>query len=99
LNHIGDEGAQYLAHALQTNAVRLVPPCQSHTISYVLIQTLTTLDLDRNEIGAEGLQHLANALQSNTVRELTVVGNNVSAEMVQHLMNVGYDLSGRVYFQ
>jgi hypothetical protein len=72
LNHIGDEGAQYLAHALQTNAVRLVPPCQSHTISYVLIQTLTTLDLDRNEIGAEGLQHLVNALQSNTVREVPV---------------------------
>jgi hypothetical protein len=32
------------------------------------IQTLTTLDLSRNEIGNEGVQYLGEALQKNTVR-------------------------------
>jgi len=36
-------------------------------------QTLTTLDLSRNEIGDKGAEHLANALQQNKVTRLTSV--------------------------
>jgi hypothetical protein len=37
---------------------------------YILIQTLTTLDISGNSIDAEGIQHLASALMSNTVRRI-----------------------------
>ncbi len=36
-------------------------------------QTLTTLDLGRNQIDAQGAEHLANALQQNEVRLLTAL--------------------------
>ncbi len=34
------------------------------------MQTLTVLNLQRNEIGDQGAQYLANALQTNTVTQL-----------------------------
>jgi hypothetical protein len=45
-------------------------PHQSHTHEYVSLQTLTTLDLYKNNIGAAGARHLAHALQTNAVREV-----------------------------
>jgi hypothetical protein len=45
---------------------------------YLSIQTLTTLDLQRNNIGAEGAQHLAQALQNNTVRDVFFVSTTYS---------------------
>jgi len=37
---------------------------------FYLSQTLTTLNLERNEIGAEGAQAIAQALEKNQVREI-----------------------------
>jgi hypothetical protein len=42
----------------------------SHIPHLHSIQTLTTLDLGRNQIGGEGAQYLAHALETNTVRKL-----------------------------
>lgn len=39
------------------------------------IQTLTTLDLDKNEIGMEGVQYLAQTLQENKVRHAFLFSN------------------------
>jgi Ran GTPase-activating protein (RanGAP) involved in mRNA processing and transport len=71
-NYIGVEGAQLLAHALQSNAVREI---LSSSITYqvlCLIQTLTILNLMKNNIGDAGAQHLAHALQSNAVGEVVL---------------------------
>ena len=64
-NSISNEGARYLANALQQNQVTTVT---SHTIlqSYYT-QTLTILNLNCNKIGDHGAQHLADALQKNKV--------------------------------
>jgi hypothetical protein len=42
-----------------------------HVFVHQFSQTLTTLDLERNQIDARGAEHLANALQQNKVRSLT----------------------------
>ena len=67
-NKIGSEGTEFLANALQLNAVRTfcVPPSLIHY--FYCTQTLTTLILEDNRIGEEGARHLANALQTNMVR-------------------------------
>jgi hypothetical protein len=82
---IGDgilhQGAQHLAHALQSNAVREVlfssVTCQLLCFN---TQTLTILNLYANRIGAEGAQHLAHALQSNAVRE--VLSSSVTYQLI-----------------
>ena len=61
-------GAQHLANALRNNTVTLFLSYSSsfHHIHF-FTQTLTTLDLSRNQIRPAGAQHLADALQNNTV--------------------------------
>jgi hypothetical protein len=49
--------------------------CQTYINYYVLIQTLTTLNVAYNNIGDEGAQHLTNALQSNAVRDVLFLSN------------------------
>ena len=66
---IQDQGAQYLAEALQNNAVRLnhSSDCIHFQIS-LFTQALTMLLLSNNQIQYQGAQYLAKVLQNNTVR-------------------------------
>ncbi len=45
-------------------------PFIHHSTLSHFIQTLTTLDLSRNEIGDKGTQNLSDALRNNTVRQI-----------------------------
>ena len=68
-NQIEDEGAQYLAEALQKNTVKL--DHSSHFIHFQLslfIQALIRLSLAFNQITVKAAQYLAQALQNNAVR-------------------------------
>ena len=66
---IQDQGAQYLADALQNNAVRLNHPSDCiHFRLSLFTQVLTILLLATNQIQYQGAQYLAKVLQNNTVR-------------------------------
>jgi hypothetical protein len=45
------------------------------SISFLLIQTLTILNLEHNDIGASGVQYLADALQNNKVTFILSMAN------------------------
>lgn len=62
-------GAAYLANAIQHNTVRSVFYLSTLYIhSHLSIQTLTMIDLIRNEIGCAGVRYIANAAKRNIVR-------------------------------
>lgn len=67
MNRIGQDGAQFLAGALETNRVNDVLNYLSHSYRHYSTQTLTTLNLKLSWIGAYGTLHLALALRTNTV--------------------------------
>jgi Ran GTPase-activating protein (RanGAP) involved in mRNA processing and transport len=66
-NHIGHQGAQYLADAFLNNKVNLVLLLLSHLHLHFSTQTLTTFDLSCNKIGDDGVQDLAKAFTNNKV--------------------------------
>jgi uncharacterized membrane protein len=66
-NKVGEEGAQYLANALQSNNVRYFFVLINYISVYGLTQTLVSLDLIHNNISFRGLQYFVEALQINKV--------------------------------
>ena len=67
-NDIRNEGARYLAEALQHNTVTYnLHIYDYYTQSLYFFQTLTQLSLIWNEILVEGARYLGEALQQNTV--------------------------------
>jgi len=65
-NFIGDQGAQYLADALQKNTV-IFSNFYCYVYFSILHQTLRTLWLEANEITNEGAKYFYDMFQKNKV--------------------------------
>lgn len=68
-NHIGDDGIEYIADALQDNEVNYLTQLDCACNNY--FKTLTELDISGNCIEYQGARSFAKALRNNQVTILS----------------------------